>query len=282
MGYVMDDSILRLYPAPSCAVPLRGCYLAERVHELGSPDDPFVYANFVSSLDGRIAIDDAKQGLSHVPSELTSAHDFRLFLELQAQADCLITHAGYLRAIAEHRLDDILQVGIRSETLDLAKWRVAQGLAAQPAIVVASASLDFVIPESVAQHGQRVFIATVRAADAKRVVDLERRGYQVIVAGDGRWVEGRPLLQALGGLGFKRFYLLAGPLMLGTMLRQHMLSRLYVTMSHQLIGGEQFDTIIKGVRLGDAGRLDLRCAYYDAPAADRPGQFFLRFEAATR
>ena len=277
----MDDSILRLYPIPSGEVALKGCYLAERVHELGSPKSPFVYANFVSSLDGRIALADAEKGTSHVPSELTSAHDFRLFLELQAQADCLITHGGYLRAIAEDRLDDILQVGTRPETVDLAEWRAAQGLAAQPALVVASASLDFVIPDSVAKHRQRVYIATGSTADAKRVADLKRRGYQVIVTGDGKFVEGRALVQALGGLGFTTLYLLAGPLMLGTMLRQHMLSRLYVTVSHQLIAGEQFATMVEGLRLGNAGRLNLRSMYYDPAAADRPGQFFLRFEPAT-
>jgi riboflavin biosynthesis pyrimidine reductase len=277
----MNDSILRLYPGPGREVPLKGCYLAERVHELGSPQNPFVYANFVSSLDGRIALEDLEQGLSHVPGELTSTHDFRLFLELQAQADCLITHAGYLRAIAEQRLDDILQVGTRSETLDLAEWRAAQGLAAQPAVVIASASLDFVIPDSIAEHGQRVYVATGRTADAERVADLERRGYQVIVAGNGKFVEGRALVQALGGLGFTTLYLLAGPLMLGTMLRQQMLSRLYATVSHQLIAGEQFDTMIEGPRLGDAGRLNLHSMYYDPAATDRPGQFFLRFEPAT-
>jgi riboflavin biosynthesis pyrimidine reductase len=276
----MVDSILRLYPGPSGEVPLKGCYLAERVNELGSPKNPFVYANFVSSLDGRIAVEDTVNGLSHVPSELTSAHDFRLFLELQAQADCLITHGGYLRAIAERRLDDILQVGTRPETRDLAEWRAAQGLAAQPAVVVASASLDFVIPDSVATHGQRVYIATGRTADAGRVADLERRGYPVIVAGEGKSVEGGALVQALGRLGFTTLYLLAGPLMLGTMLRQHMLSRLYVTVSHQLIAGEQFDTMVEGPRLGEAGRLNLSAVYYDPAATERPGQFFLSFEPA--
>jgi riboflavin biosynthesis pyrimidine reductase len=277
----MDDSILRLYPMPGCEVPLKGCYLAERVHELGSAKNPLVYANFVSSLDGRIALEDTEKGLSHVPSELTSAHDFRLFLELQAQADCLITHAGYLRAIAEHRLDDILQVGTRAETLDLAEWRAAHGLAAQPAVVVTSASLDFVIPDSITKHRQRVYIATGCTADAKRVADLERQGYQVIVAGDGKFVEGRALVQALGRLGFTTLYLLAGPLILGTMLRQHVLSRLYVTVSHQLIAGERFDTMVGGPRLGDAGRLKLGSVYYEPAATDRPGQFFLRFEPAT-
>src|SRR5689334_25396752 len=106
----MTARILRLYPGPSQESALAGTYLANGVHRLGTLAAPFVYANFVSSLDGRIALQDPGTGESHVPMTLTSGNDFRLLLELQAQADCLITHGGYMRAIAEGRLDDILQV----------------------------------------------------------------------------------------------------------------------------------------------------------------------------
>jgi riboflavin biosynthesis pyrimidine reductase len=276
----MDDSILRLYPGPNCEVPLKGSYLAERVHELGTAARPFVYANFVSSLDGRIALQDTAEDVSYVPSELTSAHDFRLFLELQAQADCLITHAAYLRSIAEQRLDDILQIGIRPETRDLREWRAAEGMPAQPAVVVASSSLDFVMPDSFAQHGQRVYIATGRAANPQRLSELERQGYDVIVAGES-YVEGAALVQALGARGLKTLYLLAGPLMLGTMLRQRMLSRLYVTVSHRLMAGDRFHTLVEGPQLGDAGRLKLRAMYYDQASPPHCGEFFVCFDPAS-
>jgi riboflavin biosynthesis pyrimidine reductase len=119
------------------------------VHKPGTAEAPFVYGNFVSSLDGRIALVDASSGVSYLPEGLTNPNDFRLFLELQAQADCLITRGGYMRAIAAGRPDDILQVRTGKENRDLAAWRRAQGLSGQPAVVIASANLDFPMPESV-------------------------------------------------------------------------------------------------------------------------------------
>ena len=124
----MENTLLQLYPLPGQKVSLQGLYLSHRVHTLGKTGNPFVYANFLSSLDGRIALEDSKSKVSYVPKYLTSPNDFRLFLELAAQADCLITHGGYLRALDEKRLGNILQIGTTSETNDLAEWRKKEGL----------------------------------------------------------------------------------------------------------------------------------------------------------
>lgn len=257
---------------------MTGLYVADAVHTLGAADAPFVYASFVGSLDGRIALRDADTGTSHLPVEITSENDFRLFLELQAQADCLVTHGGYLRDLAAGRLDDVLQIGTRDMDRDLARWRQDNGLSAQPAVVIASASLDFPIPDSVVREGQRVLVATGRRAPHDRVDALRARGYPVILAGDDASVEGAPLVRELGRLGFRSVYLLAGPRMLSTMLRDGMLSRLYLTITHRLVGGESFHTMATGPRLEDAGRLRLSSLHYDATAPDGTGQWFARFD----
>jgi riboflavin biosynthesis pyrimidine reductase len=274
----MAARILRLYPTPPEDVPLAGAYLAHTVHALGSADAPFVYASFVCSLDGRIALQDPGTGISRLPAGLSSDSDFRLFLELQAQADCVITHAGYLRDLAAGRLDDVLQVGTRDAGRDLARWRAENGLTPQPAVVIASSSLDFPLPRSLALNAQRVLIAVGRAAPAEKVERLRRDGYRVVVAGDGLLVEGGPLVRELGGLGFRSLYLLAGPRMLETMLCDGVLSRLYVTMTHRLLGGETFQTMISGPEMGGAGRLRMASLYYDATAPEGAGQWFAHFE----
>jgi hypothetical protein len=112
----MPERLLRLYPEPRQEVELRGLYLAHELHRRGGPHAPFVYADFVSSLDGRIAVADL------VPPELIGGNDLRLLLELQAQADCVITHAGYLRALAEGRLGDILNIGAPGERTCIAAY----------------------------------------------------------------------------------------------------------------------------------------------------------------
>jgi riboflavin biosynthesis pyrimidine reductase len=260
--------IAELYPNPGRDCHVKGLYLAHRLHTLGSEARPFVYANFVQSLDGRIAVN------GKLPESLANASDFRLFLELQAQADCLITHGGYLRAIAEGQLDNVLQVGITKETRDLGEWRSEQGLAPQPAIVVASASLDFPSPKSLVAHGQRIFIATGNAADRERVLSWERKGYEVLRAGAQREVEGAPVVTALARLGFKSLYLVAGPLMLANMVRDRVLSRLYLTISHQILGGENFHTLFRGERLQVPAQFKLRLLHYDSA---KP-QWFTQFD----
>jgi riboflavin biosynthesis pyrimidine reductase len=48
------------------------------------------------------------------------------------------------------------------------------------------------------------------------------------------------MIRILAERGYRCLYLLAGPQMLETVLRDGSLSRLYLTMTHQLIGGRRF------------------------------------------
>lgn len=273
----MTPPLYRLFPPPYTPVALHGLYLNLGLHRLGSEAQPLVYANFLSSLDGRIALETA-EGIAYLPKTLTTPTDFRLFLELQAQADCLITHGGYLRALAAGTLGNILQVGQREDAADLAAWRCAQGLPPQPAVVIASASLDFPMADSLRQHGQTVYIATGAQADPAKVAAWQALGYEVIHAGRGRRVEGGALVRALGARGLRCLYLIAGPEMLDTMLRDRQLARLFQTITHQLLGGTAFRTVSPGPELGAHGALQLRSLHYDPSTPHGSGQWFAQFE----
>jgi riboflavin biosynthesis pyrimidine reductase len=273
----MSEPIIELYPECGRKRTLEGTYLAHNLRALGTPERPFVYANFVSSLDGRIAVVEADTGESYVLEDLTSAHDWRLFQELQAQADCMVTHGGYLRALAARKFEDILQVGLAKQALDIGRWREEQGLTRQPAIAIVSRTLDFPIPPSLERHQQPVHIITGPDAPADRVACWREHGCEVVVAGAGKSVEGAPMIRALGERGYGRLYLLAGPQMLETVMRDKSLSRLYLTMTHQLVGGELFHTLTAGPRLGPAGRLQLNTLYYDPVAPKGTGQWLASF-----
>lgn len=274
----MSGPLYRLFPPPYGEVGLRGLYLGLGLHKLGRPGQPFVYANFLASLDGRIALEDA-EGVAYLPKHLTTPDDFRLFLELQAQADCLITHGGYLRSLQAGRLGNILQIGLREDSADLAEWRAGQGLKPQPDIVIASASLDFPLPDSIRAHGQTCYIATGAKADPAKAEHWRGQACEVIVAGQGRRVEGGPLVRALAAKGYRSLYLIAGPDMLDTMLRDGQLGRLFQTITHQLMGGTAFRTVSPGPEFGPAGHLKLRSLYYDPNAPDGTGQWFAQFDA---
>ncbi|MEJ2693252.1 MAG: dihydrofolate reductase family protein [Candidatus Thiodiazotropha sp.] len=275
----MSERLLRLYPEPFGEVPLQGLYLAHRIHTLGSESQPFVYGNFVSSLDGRIAVEEGGGGNAYIPEQMATDSDLRLFLELQAQADCLITHGGYMRALSEGRLGNVLQVGALPGSEDMLVWRASQGLPPQPAVVIASASLDFPLHPSLAESGQTFYIATGRGADPRRVQDWQARGCHVLFAGEGRSVQGAPLVAELKQLGLRSIYLSAGPWMLDTMVRDRQLARLYHTTTHQLIGGADFHSMLPGPMLGAKGNLQLRSLYYEADAPGGSGQFFAQFDA---
>lgn len=276
-----NKTIYRLFPPPFEEVELQGLYLQLELHRMGTPEHPFVYANFLTSLDGRIALEDP-QGGTFLPKTLTTPDDFRLFLELEAQADCLITHGGYLRSLAQKRLGNILQIGLDERSRDLASWRAQHGLAPQPNIVVASASLDFPVPNSIREHGQRCLIATGEKADPDRIRFWEREGYEVLLAGSTRMVEGETLVRQLGARGYRSIYLIAGPHMLDTMVRNGRLSRLFQTITHQLLGGEGFRTLVPGPELGLFGHLKLISLYYDPTSPLDTGQWFAQFENAPK
>lgn len=269
----MQNNLLCLYPQACGNVSIEGLYLAHQIHKLGAKEAPIVYANFLSSLDGRIALEDSSQGSSYIPKHLTTASDFRLFMELLAQADCLITHGGYMRALSEGRLGNILQIRDKN----LVEWRRNNGLKPQPAVVIASASLNFPFHESLLEYQQRVYIATGKAADPDRMQYWQDQGHPILVAGEDRMVHGAALVSELNNLGYKSIYLIAGPQMLDTMIREKQLSRLYLTITHQLIGGKDFRTLLTGSMLGPEGNLVLEALYYEPNSPSGSGQFFMQF-----
>lgn len=251
-----------------------------KLHRLGTPDKPFIYANFLSSLDGRIALE-AQDGKPYLPKTLTSRNDFRLFLELHCQSDCLITHGSYLKELAAGNLGNILQVGLHEVGSDLPAWRKQQGLSEQPAVVIASASLDFPMPPCIAEAGQTCYIATGHRACPDRMAYWQDQGYTLLIAGQDSAVEGKPLMELLKRLGYRAAYLIAGPKMLDTMLRDGCLSRLFHTTTHQLLGGEGFRSLSPGSELGHSGHLRLVSLYYDSSSPEGTGQWFAQFEPSS-
>jgi len=269
----MKNNLLRFYPGTCEKVSIKGLYLAQQLHKLGTAESPFVYANFLSSLDGRIAVEDVAQRSTHIPKHITTASDFGLFMELHAQADCIITHGGYMRALAEGRLGNILQVKNEGH----AEWRRNNGLKPQPAVIIASSSLNFPLHNSLKEHAQTVYIATGKKAEPERIRYWQDSGCPLLFTGEEKMVHGAPLIQALSGLGYKSIYLVAGPQMLDTVIREQQLSRLYLSMTHQLVGGKDFRTLMTGAMLGPEGNLTLEALYYEQGSPPGSGQLFMQF-----
>lgn len=264
----MAESLLRLYPGPSAEVPLEGCFLGQDLRRFGGP---FVYSNFITSLDGRVARPDPATGRRTVPPAIANGRDWRLFMELAAQADVLLVSDRLLRAIAGGRhtaLIDLEAQGLE----DLVRWRLDRGLARQPALATVSRNLDLPAADLAERYGRDILVLTPAEAAENRVAALEAAGVEVVRAGPGPYVAAGDLVPALNRRGYNRIYSLAGPRMLHTLVAGGYLDRLYLTVAHKLVGGEDFDSLLRGPALDPARGFEPVALYWDRWAPEGGGQ----------
>jgi riboflavin biosynthesis pyrimidine reductase len=235
--------LTRLWPAPARQMPLQGAYLNLDLHRQAGDGNILIYANYIASVDGRIALRDADSGEFAVPAAIANERDWRLYQELAAQADVMIVSARYMRQLAKGTAQDLLPVGQGPRYRDLRDWRAGQGLAAQPDVVIVSASLDIPGAALARLADRRVIVATTAGADADNVAALRERGTEVVVAGTDR-VEGMALRQALTGMAYRSAYMIAGPAVHRMLLADGAIDRLFLTTRHRLLGGGEFHTIL--------------------------------------
>lgn len=260
----------RVYPAPAQTVSLKGVYLQHALHRSG----PLVYANFIASLDGRVALADAKGAIARMPAPVLNARDWRLYQELIAQADVVLVSRGYLRFRYRTARDAGLRLLDPAQDHDLLAWRLRQGLRPEPALAVVTRELA--LPEELvrAVHPRPLYIVTTEQASAARVSLLERVGAKVLRVGTGPDVQGTQLINALRTAGFDRICSVAGPRVLHLLLQDDCLDRLYLTVGLRILGGAGYATLVEGGFLQGAPAFDLESLYWDAPSSTAAGQLF--------
>jgi len=270
-----DQSVLRLYPGPGEHLPLEGLYLQHALHRTAERQKPFVFTNFVSSLDGRIAIENPAGSGSDVPETIANPRDWRLFQELVAQSDALITSARYLRELAQGRAQATIPLSNEPAFDDLHRWRHENGLPAQPALVILSASLDLPLQLLREARDRPIYVATGDNPDEDAVNKIELAGVKVLRAGNGgKRVDGKKLVAALDDEGFSSLYSIAGPGVLETLIKARVLDRLYLTQVFRLIGGELFDSLLEGDLIDPPADFEMLALYYDHHDEEEAAQLF--------
>ncbi len=271
----MDQNIVQLYPTPSQEHQLEGLYLAHDLRQYGKSDNPYVYSNFITSLDGRIAVQRPDGDGLMVPKNTSNPRDWRLYQELAAQSDVIISSGRYLREWAKGRAQEILQID-DPKFADLREWRKTRGLPLYPDIAIVSSSLNFPIPDVLKKGGRKVVFFTTENPNPKRVKEIEAQAGQVVVAGENR-VEGAPLIQKMSELGYKTIYSGAGPRVMHLLAKGKVLDRLYISYAHRLLGGMPFATLDEGTLLEPAIGLRLSSLYLDPSGLDSDGQLFAAY-----
>ena len=274
----MNDKIFQLYPAPSREVSLRGLYLE---HDLNAHaealDRVFVCANFVSSLDGRIAVPDSSGKGVTLAEAITNPRDWRLFQELAVQADILITSGRYLREYATGVKQEILQIYDDPQFDDLQNWRLSRGLSSQPDLAVISSRLDFDVPPALLGDDRSLLIFTTKSADPDQIQRLKDQGAKILFAGEES-VDGQALCVLLTELGYRTAYSGAGPKVLHLLASGGVLDRLYLTYANRLLGGDPYASILEGPLLDPPLGLQLNTLYFDSYAIEGMGQLFASYD----
>lgn len=273
--------VTRLYPAPAETRRLEGTYLA---HWQDGPDislEPYVYADFIVSLDGRISEVDPVTTRRRVPETLANPRDWRLYMELLAQADAVLTSDRHLRAVAAGRQRDLLSIA-ESEYPDLVAWREQHGLRRHPACVAIAPSLDVPIERLQAQHPAPIVIFTRADADPARIAAVRATGTDVVAVGESRYLDGATIVNVLARRGYRRIFVIAGPRVLHTLLADNRVARLYLTLVPSMLGGEEYDTLTKGPHLSPPRAFYLRELYLDMAARGPVSQLFFCFDSMRR
>jgi riboflavin biosynthesis pyrimidine reductase len=269
----MNAGVLELYPNPGQRHELEGLYLEQTLASQNTGSHPFIYSNFISSLDGRIALPTPGRNSHQVPPAIANARDWRLFQELAAQSDLLITSARYFRQSDRQEAQAELPVGESPEFDDLREWRIKQGLKPQPDIAVFSSSLDIPVTALHPYRGRNLYLITGSASDEKKIARITERSHaQVLTCGQHGHVDGSLLRSKLAELGYQHVYAIAGPSVLHTLVEGNALDRLYHTTAHCLLGGIKFDTFVWGPELSPAHCMPLRAMYLDTQAPEGAGQ----------
>lgn len=268
----MSD-LLQLYPPAAESPPLDGCYLELALHRRAAIGEVLVYGNYIASLDGRISLLNPESGEFEAPKAITNPRDWRLYQELAAQSDVMLTSGRYFRQLAKGCAQDLLPVGREPAYADLRDWRAEQGLKAQPDVVIFSASLDLPLESLRSLSERRVCVLTCSSADGGRAERLRDAGIELFVIGEHA-VTGHGVRRWLIEQGYRSAYMIAGPEVCRTLVLDGALDMLFLTTHLSLLGGDRFHTLLGG-ELREPVDLQLARLFFDQNG-DAP-QFFAQY-----
>jgi riboflavin biosynthesis pyrimidine reductase len=212
----------------------------------GYPDEltePWVQANFVSSADGAVTLDDRSEGLSHEA-------DKRIFRLGRDLSDVILVGAGTARTEK-----------YRGAKVD-ADRRARHGLSPVPPIAVVTNSAG-IEPDSPLLTDTRVppIIITPHDAPKDRLDRLADAGADLLFAGE-RTVD---LLAAFGELserGLRRVNCEGGPHLFGELIAENLVDQLCLTIA-PLLAGPGAGRIAAGRTAGAARKMELASILYE-------------------
>jgi riboflavin biosynthesis pyrimidine reductase len=285
-----DQKLTQLLPVMK-DILLEGSYLAQGLADMSARiQRPLVITNFLTDKNGVIA-KAVKQHEFQVPPELKNPSDWRLFQELMAQADVIISGAAYLQRMAVPGFlgqEILFQFEAGREFAELGEWRIKTGYKKKsPDVAVVARRLDFHFPEELIRSGRRIFVFTSQSeADSEEARALKATG--VTIVGSGKEdVDGNTMINFLSnGLGYRVIMMATGPGVLDLLLTAKRLDLLYVTEVQVEIpfdGPDSVQTMLSGnKKVNELQEFILTHQYLQKNVSTEDGsitsQFFLRYD----
>ena len=217
------------------------------------PDRPTVVADFVSTIDGVVALGSGELSGGGWVSGFHEPDRFVMAI-LRAVADVVVIGAGTLRGSTSHRWTaEHVQPRLAGV---LADWRRAMGLAPHPTTVVVTGSGE--IPTSHAglnDPNVPVIIATTPlGADRLRHRGGLPGNVAVESTGKGAPLMGEDILGIVTRLGARVVLSEGGPHVLAGLVGADLLDELFLTLAPQVVGrlGDERIGLVEGIALAPA------------------------------
>ncbi|MEU5547079.1 dihydrofolate reductase family protein [Streptomyces sioyaensis] len=209
--------------------------------DLGFPE-PCLYANFVASLDGVVALGPEYPSSGSTISGREPADRFVMGL-LRACADAVLIGAGTLRASPRHRWTP--EHVYPAAAADFALLRRQRRRAAEPELVVVTAS-GILPPEHPALQAGALIATTTQGAG--RLTGHLPPTCTILPLGDGPALDIQQVLDTIRARGHTAILSEAGPRLAGQLVGAGILNELFLTLSPVLAG--RADSIRHGLIAG--------------------------------
>ena len=285
-----DSATVTRFSPEKSSVPLKGLYLNQRLAEISAKiGRSLVITNYLTDRNGVIAKMDENHSYQ-VPVELKNKSDWRLFQELMAQADMVISGSAYIKRFLARgsRAEDVLfQFEPGKEYAKLGEWRLQAGYQRRsPDLAFVVRSLDFQFPDELVSSGRKIMIfTTYRMANSSQARALTKMGVRVIGAGESG-VDGNQMIDTLSELGYRVIMMATGPSVLDILLKTQRLDLFYVSEVQRKIPYEDPASVItllaRGQKVDTLDEFSLFHQYLQERVVTEDGfqssQLFLRYD----
>jgi len=227
-----------------------------------------VFANFVETIDGVVAIPDVERS-NAIVSDDSEADRFVMGL-LRAVADVVVVGSGTLRASPKGRWR---AAGVYPPAADAyAELRRRLGKSEHPAVAIVTAGGAFDPTHPVLETGAVVLTTVVAARDLKASVP---GATEVVAVNEGDWVDPAGAVEALRARGHEHILSEGGPTLFTSLVAAGLVDELFLTVSPLLTGRTTLDerlSLVEGADLLPGTSLRLLGARLETE------HLFLRYE----